>query len=352
MQRNFIMTLVLVGALSVVLAASHASASIILSSFIRSTGGAVVTEGETVTLTANLFSDAGTITAGSATISADTSSSDTQPTPYSQGFNIAGSTSASVGLTTTYRDDGFATARVSGSGYWVGGANSFTRTLNFSVLNVNPSLTSYQLLSDPAATYFEGSTTGMRFEATDPGFFDDLTFIVNGRIAATHTTDTLNPRIILQGVPLFQQGFVTLVQLVAQARDKDGAFSNSIVGPTIRIFNLSPTIRSATADTSTAPDALFSFSASADDPGFDPLTYQWDLDDDGQFDDFTGSSGQHSFTSFGTHRISVRVHDDGGGISTPRSLIINVVPEPSSLALAAVGAVAALVGLLRRKRRR
>jgi hypothetical protein len=53
-------------------------------------------------------------------------------------------------------------------------------------------------------------------------------------------------------------------------------------------------------------------SASTDpDPG-SILSYRWDLDDDGQFDDASTSSTPATFTTAGPHRVRLRVSDSGG----------------------------------------
>jgi hypothetical protein len=59
---------------------------------------------------------------------------------------------------------------------------------------------------------------------------------------------------------------------------------------------------------------LFDFTADATDPGInDLLTYNWDLNGDGIFDDFTGSSGQWSFADPGIHQVGLEVSDGNDG---------------------------------------
>jgi len=47
------------------------------------------------------------------------------------------------------------------------------------------------------------------------------------------------------------------------------------------------------------------------DPG-DEITYAWDLDEDGQYDDASGVSVTTSFSHIGDHTIGLRVKDEGG----------------------------------------
>ena len=56
----------------------------------------------------------------------------------------------------------------------------------------------------------------------------------------------------------------------------------------------------------------FSATGSSDpDPG-DTITYDWDLDGDGAYDDATGSTAQHTYTDAGRYLAGVRVTDNHG----------------------------------------
>jgi PKD repeat protein len=52
------------------------------------------------------------------------------------------------------------------------------------------------------------------------------------------------------------------------------------------------------------------------DPDGRALTEEWDLDNDGAYDDKTGHTASTSFASNGNHRVSVRVTDSGGAVQT------------------------------------
>ena len=52
------------------------------------------------------------------------------------------------------------------------------------------------------------------------------------------------------------------------------------------------------------------------DPNADPLTYAWDLDGDGAFDDSTAVKPSWTYNTAGSYRVSLRVSDGRGGTAT------------------------------------
>jgi PKD repeat protein len=69
-----------------------------------------------------------------------------------------------------------------------------------------------------------------------------------------------------------------------------------------------PTVRTG------APVTLLANFFDADSPG--TLTYAWDLDEDGQFDDGTDSMAAATFATTGEHLVALRATDAQGGVST------------------------------------
>ncbi|HVE69449.1 MAG TPA: PKD domain-containing protein, partial [Solirubrobacteraceae bacterium] len=63
------------------------------------------------------------------------------------------------------------------------------------------------------------------------------------------------------------------------------------------------------------------------DPNGSIVSYEWDLDDDGQYDDATGVSPTTSFPVRGRHPVALRVTDDRGDTGT-RTMQVSVTDPP------------------------
>jgi PKD repeat protein len=75
-------------------------------------------------------------------------------------------------------------------------------------------------------------------------------------------------------------------------------------------------------------DETVFFTSDARDPEDRILAERWDLDDDGAFDDQTGSSASRSFSAGGTYTISLLVEDRDGGTATI-SRTVDVIDPPN-----------------------
>ena len=107
--------------------------------------------------------------------------------------------------------------------------------------------------------------------------------------------------------------------------DFDNGTIRRIAFPTA---NQPPTAQVTANPTSGNEPLTVAFSATgSSDPDGDPLTGAWDLDDDGAFDDATGLTASHTFTTTGPKNVRVRVTDPGG-LSSTASIVVNVGVAP------------------------
>jgi hypothetical protein len=61
--------------------------------------------------------------------------------------------------------------------------------------------------------------------------------------------------------------------------------------------------------------------ATSTDVPSDTLTYAWDLDDDGSFDDGAGQMVTHVWTTTGVYTVTVQVDDGDGGVVTDATTV-------------------------------
>lgn len=187
------------------------------------------------------------------------------------------------------------------------------------VLNRRPRLTDFQLSSN---VIYQGQSVSTVLNSKDPGA-DSINFFVNGKNVGTdlHTSGIRTNQADL-GI-FYEVGKYTFKGI---SQDKDGAFSNRKTANLV-VLNVAPTITNITHNLTIQSGDLFNFTATAVDPGiYDPLTYNWDLDMDGTYDDFTGMNGQWSFTNPGKHTIGLRVSDGNGGYDFS-SFTVNIQPH-------------------------
>jgi len=117
--------------------------------------------------------------------------------------------------------------------------------------------------------------------------------------------------------------------------------------------NQTPFAELSATPTSGNPPLTVAFSAAASndpDPG-DTLTYAWDLDGDGQYDDSTAVAPSFSYTTAGARTVRLRVTDTFGAIDEASTTItvgntapVPVITAPADGAIAQVGATVAFSG--------
>ncbi|MEJ7696122.1 MAG: LamG-like jellyroll fold domain-containing protein [Candidatus Limnocylindrales bacterium] len=93
--------------------------------------------------------------------------------------------------------------------------------------------------------------------------------------------------------------------------DFDGGRIHRIVAPTPS-NGAAHGRRRGIPDDGTAPLAVTFDGSASSDPDGDALTYAWDLDGDGAFDDATGSTAAQTYAKAGTVTVGLRVSDPGG----------------------------------------
>jgi glucose/arabinose dehydrogenase len=94
--------------------------------------------------------------------------------------------------------------------------------------------------------------------------------------------------------------------------------------------NQAPTAVATANPTSGAVPLAVSFDGlGSTDPDGDALTYAWDLDGDGQYDDSTSSTPSFTYTTAGTVTVGLRVSDPGGNADTT-SLVVTAGTPPNA----------------------
>jgi uncharacterized repeat protein (TIGR01451 family) len=89
--------------------------------------------------------------------------------------------------------------------------------------------------------------------------------------------------------------------------DDDGAVGSDVM--TVTVDNLAPSADAGGPYTGTAGIPVTMSASTSSDPGGGALTYTWDLDNDGDFDDATGDVITYTWTVAGVHTVTVRVAD-------------------------------------------
>lgn len=96
---------------------------------------------------------------------------------------------------------------------------------------------------------------------------------------------------------------------------------------TMTVLNVAPTAYLG-PDFAVDEGSAVTLSATATDPSpLDTLSFEWDLDDDGLFDDDTGQTASHTWYDDGVYTVNVKVtDDDGGGGTDSMDITVNNVP--------------------------
>lgn len=220
---------------------------------------------------------------------------------YSWNFGD-GATGSGVSPTHTYADNNTYTVTLT----CTNGAMSDVGTTTAVISNVAPTANAG---SDKSGN--EGQTLSFSGSATDPGTADVLTY--NWDFGDGQTASGRN---VTHAFP--DNGAYTVTLTV---NDDDGGVDTDQL--TATIANLPPTAE-AGGPYSGLVNQPVQLSGSGSDPGsvdVSSLTYAWDLDNDGAYDDATGRNPAPTFPSEGTYPISLRVTDKDGASDTDGSTV-------------------------------
>jgi hypothetical protein len=163
-------------------------------------------------------------------------------------------------------------------------------------------------LASSSLNIIEGQSIVLTMAAADANPADPVLLKLNGAdVSFGVGSASYNEAIVLEENGVYN--------FAGQVSDDEATVSGGTLQVTVA--NAAPTIVTLTGNLTVQVGQSFPHAVTATDPGVqDILTYAWDLDADGQFDDATGSSGSHRFFVPGIYPISVRVNDGDGGIVT------------------------------------
>jgi hypothetical protein len=77
-----------------------------------------------------------------------------------------------------------------------------------------------------------------------------------------------------------------------------------------RFFPNNPVISELSGDITGLEGGTFHFHGEGFDPNDDPITFHWDLDNDGEFDDATAQDASVVFADNGLYRVGLEIRDD------------------------------------------
>jgi PKD repeat protein len=241
---------------------------------------------------------------------------------YSWNFGD-GSNSTQQNPTHTYVDD-------------AAGSNPYTATLTVNDGTGNGSKQISVMVNNVAPTaeagsnqtVNEGQTVSFNGNATDPGTIDVPTLQYSWNYGDGQTGNGVHVTHVFTS-----NGPHTVTLTVT---DKDGGAGTDNL--TVTVNNLPPTANAGGSYFGVVNYPV-QFHGTGTDPGGvnDVLTYTWDLDNDGQYDDFTGQNPTKTYTSTGNFTVALKVTDEDGASATNTAAIEVGIGVPITFATSPAG---------------
>jgi PKD repeat protein len=97
---------------------------------------------------------------------------------------------------------------------------------------------------------------------------------------------------------------------------------------TITVLNRPPTALFTVVPAAPVTGELVTFTSVSTDGDGPIVSYQWDLDGDGVFDDGTQETAQHVWRRAGTYPVALRVVDRDGAADVVQTTVVVAKPEP------------------------
>ncbi len=164
-------------------------------------------------------------------------------------------------------------------------------------VSVTPVPTGQTVTFTSTSTDPDGSVASRAWDLNNDGRFDDGSGATASRSFATAGTYTVRLR----------------------ATDDEGA--TDIATATVEVDNRAPTAAFTVAPTAPSTGDPVTFTSTSSDPDGGIAAANWDLNDDGSFDDGSGTSVSRSFAKAGSYRIRLEVTDSGGDKSVATQTI-------------------------------